>query len=176
METTERLQFIVELDKLRETPCSRYREYFVDGKADALELFRLEGEQYSWLYKYSDYDIIGFQIQHNIFNWEKDSWAVARFRPQYFDSQKYNWEDYSWAVAEFCPQHFDPEKYNWERDGWKVAQCCPQHFDTEKYNWKEHSFAVAEFCQQYFDPEKYNWKIHSWYVEKFCPHLLHLKP
>ena len=150
----ERLQFIVELSKLRKTPCEDYLKYFVDGKADALELFRIHGTQYRWLYKNSDYDIIRFQIQNNIFYWNK----------------------YSWAVAECCPHNFDSKKFNWKVDGWWVAQYCPEHFDPKKYNWKDHSWAIAQFCPQYLDPKKYNWENQTWAVEQYCPHLMHLKP
>ena len=150
----ERPQFIVELDKLRLKPCHKYLKYFVDGKADALELFRLEGTQYGWLYKYSDYDIIGFEIQQGIFDWN----------------------EYSLYVAACCPQHFDTEKFNWEIYSRYVAACCPQHFDTEKFNWKKQSCAVAQCCPQHLDKEKYNWEEDTWAVERYCPYLLHLKP
>ena len=147
-------EFIVELKKLRKKPCGDYLQHFVDGKADALELFRLEGGQYDWLYNHSNYDLISYEIEQGIFDWEEYSWAVAQYRPQHFDSDKYNWERCSWYVARYCPQHFDPEKYNWEK----------------------YSYFVAQFCPQYLDAEKYNWEKHESYVREYCPHLLHLKP
>jgi len=69
--------------------------------------------------------------------------------PEYFDSKKFNWENNSYVVAKYCPEHFDADKFNWENYSYVVAEHCPQHFDKNKYNWKKDSWAVAVFCPQF---------------------------
>jgi len=167
---------IIELEKLRETPCRSWLRLFEDGKLNVYEAFEEYGQQYDWLYKYSDYDLIGWQVENKCFDWKGDSWLLAKYCPDKFDKHLYNWREYSWAVAEYCSQHLDKEKYKWEIWSWKVAKHCPEHFDSNLYNWEDHSWAVAIYCHRHFDPDLYNWKRNSWNVAKYCPHLLYLKP
>lgn len=78
---------------------------------------------------------IGIKFDPDKFDWQKYSWAIARFYKSVFDSSKFNWEEDSWAVAEYCPQNLDPNKFNWQEQSWAVAIFCPDKLDYEKYNW-----------------------------------------
>ena len=167
---------IIELDKLFEKPCDEWLDRFVDGKIDAHEAFKKYGSSYYWLYENSNYDLIGWEIENDCFDWENDSWAVAQYAPQHFDPEKYNWDRYSGAIVRYAPQYFDPEKFNWEKYSWAIVRYAPQFFDPEKYNWEHHSWAVAQYAPQLFDPDKYNWEYNSWAINKFCPELLKYKP
>lgn len=116
---------IIELKKLHATPCEEWLERFVNGKIDAHEAFKKYGEKYDWLYTFSDYDLVSWEVENGVFDWDKHSWAVAKFCPEYFDSNKFNWERDSWAVAMYCPDKLDPDRYNWERFSYVVAKYCP---------------------------------------------------
>jgi hypothetical protein len=167
---------IVELDKLHKTPCEDWLERFVNGQIDAHEVFKKYGEQYDWLYQNSPYDLIGWQIENGVFDWERYSWAVAKYCPQHFDAEKFNWPRDSWAVAKYCPKYFDPDKFNWEDFSYEVARYCPQHLDPNKYDWQNDSEFVAKFCPDKIVPELFNWDMDLWAVEKYCPDKLALKP
>jgi hypothetical protein len=95
---------IIELDKLYKIPCKEWLERFENGKLDAHEAFKKYGEKYEWLYKNSNYDLIGWEIENNCFDWEKNSWAVAQFCKRKLDVNKYNWKDHYWAVRMFYPK------------------------------------------------------------------------
>ena len=88
---------IIELDKLSEIPVREWLKLSEDKKLDAHKVDIYKNQLYKWLYKNSQYDLIGWEIEHNCFDWE----------------------NYSWAVAKYCPQHFVPEKYNWEKHSFK---------------------------------------------------------
>jgi hypothetical protein len=145
---------IIELSELGDLPCEEWLERFVDGKIDAHKAFKLYREEYKWLYKNSHYDLIGWEIENNCFDWKENSCYIAQF----------------------CPQYFDPNKYNWKYFSGEVAQYCPQYFDSKKFNWKYFSPAVAEYCPQHFDKDKYNWKNSTWAIKIYCPDLLKFKP
>lgn len=128
METEERIKTnIIKLSKLYKTPCKKWLKRFVDGKIDAHDAFKKYGEQYTWLYKNSPYDLIGWEIKNDCFDWVKHSWLVARHCQQYVDKEKYNWIEQSWAVAKFCSQYMDKDRYNWERHTWAVRLYCPKY-------------------------------------------------
>lgn len=175
METKERIKTnIVELSKLYRMPCDEWLERFVDGKLDAHEAFKEFGEKYEWLYNNSPYDLIGWEIEKGVFDWERYSWLVAKFCPEHFDKEKFNWKKHSWLVAKYCSHLIDKEKYNWDIDSWAVARFCPEHFDKEKYNWYVDSKWVAKYCPQYIDKERYNWEKDEWAVAEYCPEYLKL--
>jgi len=117
---------IIELDKLKREPCEYWLRLFEDGKLDVHQAFKEHYSQYDWLYDYSDYDLIAWQIENECFNWEKDSWAVAAHCSHLLDPKLYNWEDYSCHVAQFCSRLLDPERYNWEKHTWYVELFCPR--------------------------------------------------
>ena len=119
---------IIELDKLFANPCPKWAKLFVNGKIDAHEAFKKYKPEYEWLYENSNYDLIGWEIENGCFDWEKHSWAVAQYAPQYFDPEKYNWEDYSDYIVRYCPEYFDPEKYNWYMHSWAVESFAPHLF------------------------------------------------
>jgi hypothetical protein len=118
------------------------------------ELFKEFKEEYEWLYKYTDIDYIGWQIEHG----------------------QFDWTTYSWAVAQYCPENFNADLYNWEQHSYLVARHCPKHFDSERFNWKKDGWAVAIHCPQFFDPTKFNWDKDGWILEKYRPEFLKLKP
>ena len=142
---------IIELEKLYKTPCKEWLERFENGKIDAHEAFKKYGEQYEWLYLNSPYDIIGWQIEHDCFDWKNYSRYVAQYCPEYIDPDKYNWEEYSVEIAKYCPEHLDKERYNWDWHSWAVAQYCPEKIDPDKYNWELHSWAVIQYCPEYLE-------------------------
>jgi len=145
---------IIELEKLYKTPCKEWLKRFDEqGKLDAHQAFKKYMQQYEWLYKNSPYDLIGWEIENNCFDWKKNSWVVAKCCPDKFDPERYNWQKSSWAVAKYCPEKLDPERYNWERCSVAIAEHCPEHLDPERYNWEEYSWAVAEYC-----PDKLKFK------------------
>lgn len=172
---------VINLYRLLEKLCfSCYKE--AKGFLDA---YSLRNDEYFTYYWNSDYDLIGFDIENNNFDWEIYSWLVAIQFPEYLDPEKYNWEDHSWAVAQFCPEKLDPDKYNWLRYANYVAMFCPEKFDCEKFkekfdsdkfNWDRDSWIIAKFCPSLLDPDKFNWKNSEWAVEKYCPEKLSLKP
>lgn len=139
---------IIELSKLYKEPCERWFYRFIKGKIDAHKAFFEFGQEYEWLYKNSDYDLIGWQIENNVFYWEKYSWAVTKFCPENFNSEKFNWKDYSNYVAEYCPEKIDPTKFNWKHYSWAVAKYCCDKIDFEKFNWQKQSWAVAKYCPE----------------------------
>ena len=134
------------------------------------------GELYAFVYQRTHIDFIGWQIDNGLFDWERNSWAVAKYCPHHFDASRFNWTRHSAYVAEYCPHHFDASRFNWRCYSWLVAKHCPHHIDPERFNWKEHSKYVAQYCPQYLDPTRYNWDEDLWAVESYCPHLLYLKP
>jgi len=161
---------MVNIYKLKKEPCERWVKIFSSFSIiNAHEAFIEYGAEYDWLYKYSNIDLIGWEIKNNCFDWRQYGWAVAKHCPEYFDSDKFNWKMHSRFVALFCPRYFDPKKYNWEEDSGYVAMSCPEHFDSNKYNWKKFSYEVAKFCPDKLDPNKYNWKDGSSYVAEYCP-------
>ena len=117
---------IVELDKLCETPCKRWLRRFENGRIDAHEAFKVHGEEYVWLYNLSPYDLIGWEIEHDCFDWENHSWAVAMLCSEHLDPEKYNWMQYSWVVAQYCSEKIDPERFDWDRADWFVRIYCPK--------------------------------------------------
>ena len=139
---------IIELNKLYRKPCKGWLERFENGKIDAHEAFKKYGEQYGWLYGHSNYDLIGWEIENKVFNWEQYSWAVAKYCSEYIDAKKYNWEKHSWVIAKYCPEHLDPDKYNWDEDSWAIAKYCPDKIDPERYNWEDSSWAIAKYCPE----------------------------
>jgi len=145
---------IIELDKLKSEPCEEWLMRFESGTLDVQKAFKDYEEQYDWLYKYSDYDLIAWQIENGVFDWEEDSWLLAKHCPKYFNSELYNWKKDSWSVAQYRSYLLDPDKYNWKESSWAVAQCC--------YNL--------------LNPDLYNWEDYTYDVETFCPHLLYLRP
>ena len=112
MENTDRIKTnIIELKNLRKTPCYDWLQRFdKDGKIDAHAAFLLYGNEYVFLYRYSNYDLIGWQIENNVFNWKAHSYYVASRCPENFDAEKYNWEEESIWVDEYCSQfsHLNP--------------------------------------------------------------------
>ncbi|GIV45179.1 MAG: hypothetical protein KatS3mg035_2302 [Bacteroidia bacterium] len=139
---------IIELKKLYEKPCEEWLDRFDNGKIDAHEAFKKYNQEYQWLYENSDYDLIGWEIENNCFDWEKHSWAVAKFCPEKFDADKYNWKEHSAFVAIFCPGKFDAKRYNWKNYSWVIAQFCPEKLDADKYNWERDSWFVTQFCPE----------------------------
>ena len=115
---------IIELSKLYKTPCKRWLRRFENGRIDAHEAFKVHGEEYVWLYNLSPYDLIGWEIEHDCFDWE----------------------NHSWAVAMLCSEHLEPEKYNWMQDSWVVAQYCHEKIDPFRFNWVDNLDDVLEFC------------------------------
>ncbi|GIV45178.1 MAG: hypothetical protein KatS3mg035_2301 [Bacteroidia bacterium] len=134
---------IVELKNLYQKPCEEWLKRFENGKIDAHETFKKYGQEYQWLYENSNYDLIGWEIENNCFDWKTYSWIIAKCCPENFDADKYNWKGHSWAIAQYCPKNFDADRYNWERNSCAVAQYCPENFDADRYNWKDDSWAVA---------------------------------
>lgn len=104
---------IVELSRFKKTPSDYWLGKFQDGKLDVHEAFK-EYEDYQWLYEDSDYDLVGWEIENNCFDWENNSWVIPVFCPEHFDVEKYNWKDFSPDVAKYAPELLDPQKYNWE--------------------------------------------------------------
>lgn len=119
---------IVELKKLYAIPCETWLLRFTDGKLDAHQAFRDYGEMYGWLYENSPYDLIGWEIDNNRFDWDRYSWAVAKYCPENLNDEQYNWKDYSHYVAVYCPERIDPERYNWRLAGWAVRQFCSKDY------------------------------------------------
>ncbi|MCA1980089.1 MAG: hypothetical protein LDL10_00940 [Calditerrivibrio sp.] len=169
---------IVKLEKLYKRPCEKWLSRFKDGKIDAHDAFIKYGQEYEWLYENSPYDLIGWQIENNCFDWERFSWAVAEFCPEHFDKEKFNWKDCSMWVVEYCPEHFDPEKYNWENHSSAIAVHRPEYLIPEKYNWKKHSWFVVEYCPDKIVPELLNWDDVDVILQiiKTNPELLKLRP
>jgi hypothetical protein len=112
MENTDRIKTnIIELKNLTKTPCDKWIQRFdKDGKIDAHAAFLRYGTEYTFLYRYSNYDLIGWQIENNLFDWDAHSFIVAGFCPQHLDVKKYDWEEQSWAIDTYCPQysHLNP--------------------------------------------------------------------
>jgi len=127
---------IIELEKLRETPCEEWLVLFKKGILNVYEAFEKYGQQYTWLYNYSDYDLIGWQIENKLFDWEEDSWLLAKYCPHNFDKHLYNWERYSAHIVVHCLEHFDAELFNWEWHSWIVEKYCPEllHLKPKKYD------------------------------------------
>jgi hypothetical protein len=172
---------ILYLSQCKTEPCKKYLDLFKKDENGELfilidEAFREMGQQYWWLYKNTNVDFVGWEIENGRFDWENDSAIVAICCPEHFDPEKFNWTDYSWTIAEYCPQLFDADRFNWESYSRTVVIHCPENFDAEKFNWKEHSSYVAEHCPHLLDPIRYNWADDTWAVEKYCPALLKLKP
>jgi len=122
------------LYECKKVPCRAYLALFEKNETGNLfvwidEAFAKYGQQYEWLYENTRIDYISWEIEQNRFDWEKYSWAVAKFCPQNFNSELFNWRDYSWAVAEYCSQFFNREKFNWKKDKWAVEKYCPQYLD-----------------------------------------------
>jgi len=146
---------IVNINNLKKKPCESWLNKFDNnGEIDAHTAFIEYCEEYEWLYKHSNYDLIAWEIENNCFNWKKNSEYVARF----------------------CPDKLDADRYNWKEDSEYVAKYCPDKLDPYKFNWSRHSCLVAQFCPDKIDPDKFNWKNDSWAVEIFCPDKLKLKP
>lgn len=126
METTERPQFIVERSKFNWVwDC--YEGYFVDGKADLLKILEDEDDYvFAWVYWESDYDLIKFLFDNDLFNWERDGWAIPKFRPQYFDPNKFDFEKHSWSFVD-CPDLLIayPDKFDWENWGFYIEDYLP---------------------------------------------------
>jgi len=63
----------IRLEKLRKVPCDTWLKLFdKEGKLDVHKAFQEHGEQYDWLYKNSDYDLIAWQVENECFNWERN--------------------------------------------------------------------------------------------------------
>ena len=144
---------IIELNKLYKTPCESWLRRFVDGKLDAHEAFKKYGQQYLWLYNNSPYDLIGWEIDNDCFDWEKHSGAVAMLCPEYLDPERYNWDMCSSKVAAHCPDRIDPERFNWARNSSDVAWYCPDKIDPERFDWEGAELFVKAYC-----PEKLSLK------------------
>ena len=140
---------IIELDKLYVKPCGDWPQKFVDGKLDAHVAFKKYGQDYAWLYENSPYDLIGWEIENDCFDWEK----------------------YSHYVAKYCPEHLDAEKFDWKRYGYYIAKYCPDKLEVEKYNWKEHRWAICEYCPDKL-PEN---KLINSYIEKETFFMVYLE-
>jgi len=159
---------IIKLEKLRETPCNKWLKLFKEGELNVHEAFKEHGTQYEWLYKYSDYDLISWQIKNECFNWEEHSYLLPKHSPSKFDSDKFNWEKHSSHLAEYQPNLLDTERFNWEWASWAVAIYCSHLLDPDKYNWEEFSNTVVQYCPEYFEYDKYNWNKNSWFLENYC--------
>jgi len=135
---------VIELENLTTVPCDEWRLRFdKKGKLNVHLAFIEHGQQYRWLYKHSNYDLIGWQIKNGVFNWEEHSQFLAENCPRHLNKEKYNWKDFSWAVAKYCPrltdhEFFNPEQTAWEDHSWAVAETmqCPDSFDKAVFNWK----------------------------------------
>ena len=75
--------------------------------------------------------------------------------------EEFSWKNNSWAVAQYCPQYFNSEKFNWEENSYKVILYCPEYFDPKKYNWQDYSYYIAERSSELIDPKLYNWEKNS---------------
>ena len=73
---------------------------------------------------------------YGTFSWEKNSWSIAEYCPEYFNTNKYNWKNHSWAIAKYCPEKLDPDKFNWKDDSHSILKYCPHKMDTTKANLK----------------------------------------
>jgi len=105
---------IIELSKLKITPCKKWLVLFDENKKlDVHEAFKNHGEEYAWLYKYSDYDLIAWEIENNCFNWEAFFLIVPYFSNETLRS---NWKDLSWLIAECYSERFDRNTHNWKKD------------------------------------------------------------
>lgn len=181
METKRIKTNIIELSRLKkDLLLDEWLKEFKDGKLDAhlfyLQYYRKYPFFYEWLYENTDYDLAGWQIENGYFDWENDSWVVARYCQENFDAEKFNWKRYSNYVTEHCPEKIDPERYNWENFSYCVAQYAPDKIDADKYNWFKDSWAIAKYCPEKLDPNKYNWKDFTKQVKIYCPEKLILKP
>ena len=133
--------------------------------------------------KYKKEKYIDKIFNPKLFNWEKNSWLLARHFSKnfdkWFDPKLYNWENNSWALAQYCSKHFDkwfdPKLYNWENNSSVLAEYCSKYFDKwfdpELFNWED-SWALAENCskhfKKWFDPDKFNWEDGTPMLEKYC--------
>ena len=123
---------IIELEKLYETPCAVWLKRFKNGRLNAHIAFLQYEERYEWLYNNSPYDLIGWEIQNNCFDWVKHSDYVAIYCPENFDPDRFNWRDYSWIIAKYAPIYFDPDRYNWAKHSWAVSEFCPDKLQLKK--------------------------------------------
>ena len=62
-------------------PCQEWLNLFENGQIDAHEAFKVHGQQYNLLYVYTDIDLIRWEIENGVFDWQKNAWAVARYCP-----------------------------------------------------------------------------------------------
>ena len=145
MNNTRVVTNLVKLVELKQKPCEKWLKYFdKNGVADAHEAFISEYDYpYTWLYENTNIDLISWEIENNCFDWENNSWVVAKYCPDKLDPDRFNWESASWAVVQFCPDKFDPDRFNWKRHSWAVAEYCPDKLDPDRFNWREYSWALA---------------------------------
>lgn len=142
---------IIEISKLYKKPCDAWLELFLNKKLDAHVAFKKHGEQYKWLYNFSPYDLIGWEIDNGVFDWERHSIYNAWFVPQYFDKEKYNWTKYSGTVILYSPQLFDASKFNWKEKSGLVAKFLPQFLNEKTkdlYNWDKDYKSVKLYCPE----------------------------
>jgi len=107
---------VIKLKELRITPCKEWLVLFENGKLDAHKAFEEHGEQYGWLYAYSDYDLIAWEIENDCFNWEAFYLIAPCFCKESFKHNKSNWKDFSWKIAEYYSERFDRNTHNWKKD------------------------------------------------------------
>jgi len=168
---------IIELDKLYKRPPEEWCNEFVDGKLDIYEEIKdhpFADQILRTIHENSNYDVIGWMIENDCFDWENNSWVVAECCPERLDPKKFNWEDASWAVARCCPHLLDPKLFNWKKYSFAVAESCPDKIVPELYNWKDDSWAVAMFCPDKIDPKRFNWEKDLDYVMLRCPEKIEL--
>lgn len=124
---------IIHLDKLYRKPCNKWLSLFVNGQLDANKAFKKYEQQYDWLYYHSPYDLIRWEIENNVFDWDKHSYFVAKYHPELIDKKKFNWKCHSYALAIYCPEKIIPRKYNWKKFGKDIIIYCPDKIDPDRY-------------------------------------------